>query len=113
MNMLLPKSPRLKCKAITDFARGQDCTLRLFGVCNGNPETTVFCHLPGHLRGMAMKENDLHGAFGCSCCHDVIDRRVRVPEMTDAMMLDAMLRALSATQAILVREGLIRLGRKE
>ena len=55
------------------LARGQDCQIRIPGVCNFNPETTVLCHLPS--RAMGMKSHDLHGAWGCSSCHDEIDNR--------------------------------------
>lgn len=57
-------------------ARGEECTFQIPGVCNGNPETTVLCHLPDESHGMAMKSDDLSAAYGCSSCHDAIDRRV-------------------------------------
>jgi hypothetical protein len=56
-------------------ARGQQCTVRIPYVCNRDPETTVLAHLGG--AGMGLKSSDLHGAFCCSACHDVIDRRVK------------------------------------
>lgn len=53
-------------------ARGQECALRLPGICNGNPETTVLCHAtPG---GMGMKCPDTTAFYGCSACHAVYDR---------------------------------------
>ena len=57
-------------------AEGRECQIRIPGVCNGNPETTVLCHLPGG--GMGRKQPDLLGAWGCSACHDVVDGRVKV-----------------------------------
>ena len=47
--------------------------MRLPGICNFNPETTVLAHLNGG--GMGTKKNDLFGAFCCSSCHDECDRR--------------------------------------
>ena len=53
------------------FASGQSCTLRIEGVCNGNPETTVLAHLRG--AGMAVKLNDHLAVHACSRCHEYID----------------------------------------
>lgn len=65
-------SPRLR-----KSARGQECTLRLPGICVGGTETTVLCHLPSHigLKGAGMKVPDWWAVFGCHACHDVIDGR--------------------------------------
>lgn len=56
-------------------ARGKHCTLRIPGVCNGNPETTVLCHirLPG--TGIGRKPPDWQAVYGCSNCHDAFDGR--------------------------------------
>ena len=61
---------------LRESARGQDCLVRLPGVCNRNPETVILAHLGGG--GMALKKRDIHGAFCCSSCHDEIDRRTRL-----------------------------------
>ena len=89
---------------ITKSAKGEECQIRLPGICNFNPETTVFCHVGG--AGMGRKANDMHGAYGCSSCHDVLDRRV--PCDYDSVELqvyhyDGMVR----TQLILLEKGLI------
>ena len=55
------------------LAKGKPCQVRISGVCNGNPETTVLAHLNGG--GMGMKQPDLLGAWCCSDCHDVLDGR--------------------------------------
>lgn len=62
---------------ITESARGEQCQIRIPGVCNRNPETTVWCHSNGSAsgKGIGMKSPDLLGAYGCSSCHDVYDRR--------------------------------------
>lgn len=59
---------------ITDSARGEQCLVRIPGVCNRDPETVVFAHLNGG--GLAMKHPDTEGAYCCSACHDVLDGRV-------------------------------------
>lgn len=59
-------------------ARGQQCTMMLEGVCNHDNTTTVGAHvyLPGHGK-MGGKTSDLHIAWLCSACHDVLDGRVK------------------------------------
>ena len=59
-------------------AKGQPCMVRIPGVCNGNPETTVLAHyrLAGYC-GAGMKPDDSMGAWACSACHDECDRRTR------------------------------------
>ena len=61
---------------LTESARGQECHVRIPGVCNGNPETTVLAHLKPTGHGtMGGKPPDICGVFACSDCHDVIDGR--------------------------------------
>lgn len=56
------------------LARDQDCTVRLPGICNGNPETVVLAHfrLAG-ISGMGCKSPDFIGAWACSACHSYVD----------------------------------------
>lgn len=65
---------------ITESARGQECAVRIPGVCNGNPETVVWAHANGSAagKGIGMKAPDLLGAYACSACHDEVDRRTRL-----------------------------------
>lgn len=59
-------------------AKGQPCMIRIPGVCNGNPETTVLAHyrLAGYC-GTGLKPDDDMAAWACSSCHDEADRRTR------------------------------------
>lgn len=59
-------------------ARNQQCTMMLEGVCNHDCSTTVGAHvyLQGHGK-MGGKTSDLHIAWVCSACHDVLDGRVK------------------------------------
>jgi len=68
--------------AITQSARGEQCQIRIPGVCNHNPETVVFCHANGSAagKGIGMKSPDILGAYGCSACHAVVDRLVPLPK---------------------------------
>ncbi len=56
------------------LARGKECLIRIPGICNGDPGTTVLCHyrLMG-LSGMGIKSPDLVAAWGCSSCHAYVD----------------------------------------
>lgn len=67
---------------ITESARGVECQIRIPFVCNGNRETTVWCHANGSAagKGIGMKSPDPLGAFGCSACHDAYDRRTPLPK---------------------------------
>jgi hypothetical protein len=76
--MNLRKQRRHESKHLRDSARGQPCMVRIPGVCNHDPATTVLAHINGG--GMGTKTSDLFGAFACSSCHDVIDGRVKSPQ---------------------------------
>jgi hypothetical protein len=62
---------------ITKSAEGVFCQIRLPNICNHDYRTTVWCHANGSAanKGVGMKSHDLLGAYGCSNCHDVYDRR--------------------------------------
>ena len=89
---------------LTKLARGRECQVRIPGVCNGDPETTVLAHyrLAGTC-GVGMKPHDLLGAWACSSCHDEIDRRTRRIDSDSASL--AHLEGVIRTQAILLKEG--------
>jgi hypothetical protein len=58
------------------LARGMSCGLRLPGVCNHDPETTVLCHRRIYgVAGMGQKPPDTCAFIGCGACHDVYDGR--------------------------------------
>lgn len=58
-------SPKLR-----KFARGQQCSMMLPGICNHDPETTVLCHVRAFgMAGMAEKPHDFFAWHGCSACH--------------------------------------------
>lgn len=90
---------------ITKSARGEDCQIRIPDVCNFNPETTVFCHLGGG--GMARKSSDIHGAYGCSSCHDEVDGRTMKSDRD--YVKRCFYEALIRTQIILIEKGLIKI----
>jgi hypothetical protein len=94
---------------MTDFrklARGMPCQVRLPGVCNGNPETTVLAHYRMiHLSGLGMKSPDWCAAWSCSACHDAIDRRRFAKEFSREYVQLAHLQGVLRTQAELMALG--------
>jgi hypothetical protein len=95
---------------ITKAARGRDCQVRIPGVFNGNPETTVLAHYRmAGTNGMGCKPNDLQGAWACSACHDLIDGRTRHPDYnhfdTQHMHAEGVFRTLDT----LIREGILKI----
>jgi hypothetical protein len=85
---------------LTRAARGRECQVRLTGICNFNPETTVLAHarIIG-LSGTGYKIDSALGAHACSSCHMAADT-------DDKHELD-FLRGVLRTQALLIKEGLI------
>lgn len=85
-------------KSLRTLARGKPCMVRIPGVCNGNPETTVLAHIRrGGVAGMGQKPPDVCGVWACSACHDAMDRRShRLPiGELDAYTLEALCRQLA------------------
>lgn len=96
----------MKQTKYTRSARGQDCQVRLPGICNHDPDTVVLAHLNGG--GAGMKHLPIHGAYCCSDCHDVIDRRRKTMIPWDDVIrwhMDGVIR----TQIIMVRDGVLQL----
>ncbi|AZS50416.1 DUF1364 domain-containing protein [Entomomonas moraniae] len=89
------------------LAKGRECQVRLDGICNHNPETTVLAHyrMAGTC-GTGIKPNDLQGAWACSDCHDEIDRRTRILENEFVRLCH--LEGVMRTQSVLRKEGIIK-----
>lgn len=89
------------------LARGRACTVRLPGVCNGDPATTVLAHVRlAGISGMGIKSPDLIAAHACSSCHDAIDRRAHMDLDRDYVRL-AHLEGMARTLATLIKEGIL------
>jgi len=83
------------------LAKHKPCMIRVPNVCNGNPETTVLCHLRmAGISGMGLKANDWLGAWGCSDCHRWVDTH-GIDGRT------ALLEGMARTQDQILRGGLI------
>jgi len=90
---------------IRESAKGQACTIRLDG-CNGGPnnETVVLAHLNNG--SMGKKSLDIHGAYACASCHDLLDSRTHVGYRKDFLLLTHLM-GMKRTQEILVSKGLL------
>jgi hypothetical protein len=77
------KGPYVSQK-LRDFAKGQPCQMRS-EFCNGNSETTVFCHSRRRATaGMGQKPHDFWGYHGCSDCH-ANEEKLEDRELYDAI----------------------------
>ena len=75
------KTPERKQQAIRDSARGEECTIRIPGVCAGDPERTIWSHAPlgAAGKGRGIKALDICGAYGCTACDAVVDGQAPAP----------------------------------
>lgn len=93
---------------LREYARDKPCQIRVVGVCNGDPQTTVLAHLRmAGISGMGTKAADILGAHACSACHDYVDGRthVRSDPQTRRLLL---LEGIARTQAALIKDGLLK-----
>lgn len=96
---------------ITQSAKGEPCTVRIPNVCNFNPQTTVYAHLNGIRfgHGVGQKCSDLHGAYCCNDCHDVVDGRVKTGLHSKEAIKLMHLQGVIETQIKLIEKGLVKL----
>ncbi len=88
---------------LREQARGRDCQIRLVGTCNFDPATTVLCHYRmAGISGMGLKSSDALAAHGCSACHSVVD------SSKDPEVVIAFLQGVIRTQALLIKQGIIK-----
>ena len=95
---------------IRDSAKGEECHVRLQGICIIGTESTVWSHWPGLAadRGIGIKALDLCGAYACRACHDAIDRRGILPgHLTyDEVVLDWLIGHMRSL-VTLARKGIV------
>lgn len=87
------------------LAKGQECKVRLPGICNFNDETTVLAHIRLGYFGIGKKPSDWCGVHACSACHDELDRRTR--RMDKTQVESDTLRALCEQLQWYVDKGLL------
>jgi hypothetical protein len=84
-----PKVQGRKRQDIRDSARGEECTVRIAGVCRGGTEHTIWSHAPlgAAGKGRSIKSLDLAGAYCCTACDAALDQAQRPPGMTREQVL--------------------------
>ena len=89
-------------------ARGQECQVRLPGICNGNTETTVLAHYRmAGMCGMGIKPPDFMGAYACSRCHDLADGRLKA-DCAEGEIQTAFAEGVMRTLVLLHEKGLVK-----
>ncbi len=83
---------------LTKFARGKDCTVRLYPYCSNNPEETVLAHAPSSEKGMGRKSPDWWGAHACYTCHMILDGHIKADDISDEEKFRAHMRGVFETQ---------------
>jgi hypothetical protein len=75
------KTPDRVSQAIRESARGEECTVRIPGVCTFDPATTIWSHAPlgAAGKGRGIKALDLCGAYCCTACDAVLDGQAKLP----------------------------------
>mgnify|MGYP001568733538 CR=1 FL=1 len=104
------KYSRPKMTPIRKSAKDEDCTLRITGFCNYDPETTVWAHSNKieDGKGMGIKARDEEGCYACSACHAWLDSGwVRDKGMTAELLYEFFDAARKKSQAILRQKGLL------
>ena len=94
-------------KKLRNAARGQTCTVMLYPYCNQDAETVVLAHAPSDYKGMGVKSPDWWGADACSVCHDIIDGRRQVKDITKDQIFNCHIRGVYRTLARRIEGGLI------
>lgn len=92
---------------LREAARGRECTVRIPGYCNHNPDTSCLAHyrLAGTC-GTACKPDDEQGAIACNVCHDIVDSRKRIKEFSREEIRLMHAEGVFRTQQIWREEGL-------
>lgn len=96
---------------ITESARGEECTIRIPGVCNYDPATTVWAHSNrgSDGKGMGLKSKDENGAYACWACHATYDRQKKRPANISLEQVEEMFSiAMRVSRLILARKGLVK-----
>ena len=94
-----------KSQKLRDSAIIRDCTMQVYGVCNGNPETTVLAHINTMGGTMGGKSDDFSACFACSSCHTWLDTH----QGSELDELFYTRRAMVRTWQIWINEGLIKI----
>jgi len=99
----------IRSSKVLRSAKGQPCSARFPGICNGNPETTVWAHLNSGSfgKGMGQKAHDVLGFHACSACHAAYDLGHGTKSWLAGDMHKYVLEAVCETYVRLIRAGIV------
>lgn len=100
----------IRSQKVIRAANGAPCSARFPGICNGNAETTVWCHLNGAAfgKGAGVKAHDVLGFDGCSSCHAYYDvGHGTRPLLTNDQLLECVLGAVCESYVRRILAGVI------
>jgi hypothetical protein len=90
----------IRSRKYLDGAKGESCKVRIAGVCKDDRSTVISAHIRDRHAGRGQKASDLSTADCCFLCHDVLDRRAKMPDgeyISEADWLFYALRGLQET----------------
>jgi len=105
-----PKTKGPKMTPIRRSAKGEQCTLRIPGICRNRTDTTVWCHSNRLTdgKGMSLKANDEAGCYGCFDCHSFLDGGwARYPEWSYDVVQQYFEVARARSLVLLRQKGLV------
>lgn len=100
----------IRSQKVLRSAKGQPCSARFPGICNGNPETTVWAHLNGGAfgKGLGNKAHDVLGFHACFACHTYLDvGHGTKPILSNDVLLECVLSAVCETYVRLIVAGIV------
>jgi hypothetical protein len=105
-----PKVQGRKRQDIRDSARGEECTVRIAGVCRGGTEHTIWSHAPlgAAGKGRSIKSLDIAGAYCCTACDAALDQAQRPAGMTREQVLLDWFHGHMRSLVRLAQKGLLR-----
>lgn len=84
---------------LRQLARDKPCMIRLPGICNRDPATTVLAHYRLiSISGLGIKAPDILGAWACYDCHAVVDGQ-RTSDLTPEQRRLALAEGMARTIA--------------
>lgn len=105
----LLKTPARKSQDIRESARGEECLVRLPGICRGGTEHTIWSHAPlgAAGKGRGIKALDVCGCYACTACDAALDQAQRPAGMTREQVLLDWFMGHMRSLVILAQKGLL------
>jgi hypothetical protein len=101
---------RISSRRYLAGSRGERCKLRISYVCTDDNATVIPAHIRDRHTGRSIKASDLSVTDACWACHEVFDRRAKMPNgeyITDEEWFFYALRGLQDTLEAREAKGLL------